>query len=197
MRWKVVLDEAAFQFFVSRTAVDRRNLLRIFEQLRENPQRQAAYKTNDSTGRPLTVWGKQALSDYLLAGFLRHRDSNRRHRARAILKESGFIAARGPNRNPGSSFPKRAILARSCQLARADYPVFMTSGEIIEEIKRLPDEERQKVLEFARANLDGGQLTGKEIAELTRKMVSSRDTAEAARLEEEIIRGFYGAEPHA
>ena len=73
----------------------------------------------------------------------------------------------------------------------------MTGLEIIEEIKRLPREEREKVLEFARANSDVRQLTGKEIAELTRKMVETPDPAEAARLEEEIVRGFYGAERHA
>jgi hypothetical protein len=72
----------------------------------------------------------------------------------------------------------------------------MTSREIIEEIKRLPSEEREKVLEFAR-NPGARQLTGKEIAELTRKMSETADPAEAARLEEEIVRGFYGGEPHA
>jgi hypothetical protein len=71
----------------------------------------------------------------------------------------------------------------------------MTSREIIAEIKRLPSEEREKVLEFARS---GGarQLTGREIAELTRKMADTPDPVEAAGLEEEIVRGFYGSEPH-
>jgi hypothetical protein len=55
-RWKLVLDEAAFQFFVSRPAAERRNLFRAFEELRENPHREADYEAKDSAGRALNVW---------------------------------------------------------------------------------------------------------------------------------------------
>ena len=53
--WKVVIDEAAFQFFVSCRAMNRRKLLACFEQLRANPQRRADYFSKDATGRSLSV----------------------------------------------------------------------------------------------------------------------------------------------
>jgi hypothetical protein len=73
----------------------------------------------------------------------------------------------------------------------------MSAAEIIQEIKRLPIEERQKVTEFARENLEEGQLSSQELGELTRQMVETKDAAEAARLKELIMRGFYGDAPHA
>ena len=57
--WKLVLDEAAFQVFVSCRAPERRTLLSAFEHLRADPQRQADYHTNDSTGRTLNVWANR------------------------------------------------------------------------------------------------------------------------------------------
>jgi hypothetical protein len=55
--WKLVMDEAAFQFFVSTRAGERRKLLAAFEQLRVDPQRPADYHTKDATGRALSAWG--------------------------------------------------------------------------------------------------------------------------------------------
>lgn len=72
----------------------------------------------------------------------------------------------------------------------------MSASDVIEEIKRLPRVEREKVIKFAREAVTG-QLSPEEIGELTRRMVEAKDPAEAARLEEEIVRGFYGDEPHA
>lgn len=72
----------------------------------------------------------------------------------------------------------------------------MSASDVIEEIKRLPRVEREKVIKFAREEVTG-QLSPEEIGELTRRMVEAKDPAEAARLEEEIVRGFYGDEPHA
>ena len=48
-------------------------------------------------------------------------------------------------------------------------------------------------LELARRR----QLTGKELGDLAKRMVETKDSAEADRLQEEIVRGFYGNEPHA
>jgi hypothetical protein len=73
----------------------------------------------------------------------------------------------------------------------------MTALQIIEEIRRLPHEERIKVIRFARENLEEGQLSGEELGELTRQMVEAKEPAEAARLREQITRGFYGNAPHA
>jgi ferritin len=78
-----------------------------------------------------------------------------------------------------------------------DYCSQMSAAEIIQEIKRLPREERQKVTEFARENLEDGQLSSQELGELTRQMVETKDQAEAAGLKEKIMQGFYGNAPHA
>jgi hypothetical protein len=55
--WTYVLDEAAFHFFLSRSAVERRKLAAAFEQLRANPHREADYFCKDATGRTLNVCG--------------------------------------------------------------------------------------------------------------------------------------------
>ena len=68
----------------------------------------------------------------------------------------------------------------------------MTAGEIIEEIKRLPREEQSKVIDFARQVDQPRLLSPEELGELTKRMVETEDPAEAERLEQEIIRGFYG-----
>ena len=72
----------------------------------------------------------------------------------------------------------------------------MTAVEIIEEIKRLPKTEQSRVIEFAR-NAGNRKLTPDELGALTKRMVDAKDPAEADQLQEEIVRGFYGDEPHA
>ena len=73
----------------------------------------------------------------------------------------------------------------------------MTAIEIIEEIKRLPRQEQVKVAEFARQVVDISLLSPEKLGELANRMVETNDPAEADRLEKEIVRGFYGEEPHA
>lgn len=73
----------------------------------------------------------------------------------------------------------------------------MTAVEIIEEIKPLPREEQTKVLEFARQVAENRPLTLEELGELAKRMVETRDSAEADRLQQKIVRGFYGGESHA
>lgn len=68
----------------------------------------------------------------------------------------------------------------------------MSATEIIEQIKRLPPDERERVRNFTRENLEPGQLPADELGELTRRMVEATDPAEKERLKQEIIRGFYG-----
>ena len=68
--------------------------------------------------------------------------------------------------------------------------------EIIEEIKRLPKVEQNRVIEFAR-NPGNRMLTGEELGALAKRMVDAKDPVEADCLNEEIVRGFYGDEPHA
>jgi len=73
----------------------------------------------------------------------------------------------------------------------------MTGAEVIEEIKRLPSAERAKVLAFTRLVTDNPPLTPEELGELANRMVETEDSAEADRLKEKIVRGFYGGNSHA
>ena len=73
----------------------------------------------------------------------------------------------------------------------------MTAVEIIEEIKRLPQDEQSRVIEFARHAGETRQLSPEELGRLAQRMVEAKDPAEADWLQEEIVRGFYGGKPHA
>ena len=73
----------------------------------------------------------------------------------------------------------------------------MTAAEIIEQIKRLPREEQTKVAEFARQVAEDRRLSPEELGELSKRMVEAKDPAEADRLQQAIVRGFYGKETHA
>ena len=73
----------------------------------------------------------------------------------------------------------------------------MTATAVIEEIEQLPPEEQSRVIQFVNELARKRQLTGNELGELAKRMVETKDPAEADRLKEEIVRGFYGGEPHA
>jgi len=73
----------------------------------------------------------------------------------------------------------------------------MTAVEIIEEIKRLPRDEQSRVIEFARLVGENRQLSPEELGRLAKQMVEAKEPVEADRLQEEIVRGFYGGKPHA
>ncbi len=73
----------------------------------------------------------------------------------------------------------------------------MTGVEVIEEIKRLPRKERTKVIEFTRQLWESQPLTPEKLGELANRMVECKDAAEADRLQDKIIRGFYGGDSHA
>jgi hypothetical protein len=73
----------------------------------------------------------------------------------------------------------------------------MTAVEIIEEIKRLPEAEQNRVIEFARTSGAHGALAPDELGKLAKRMVEAKDPAEADRLQAEIVRGFYGGQSHA
>ena len=73
----------------------------------------------------------------------------------------------------------------------------MTVVEIIEEIKRLPKADKNRVIEFARNADESRQLNPDELGKLAKQMVEAEDPVEADRLKEEIIRGFYGGQSHA
>ena len=73
----------------------------------------------------------------------------------------------------------------------------MTAVEIIEEIKRLPEAEQNRVIAFARNADENRQLGPEELGKLAKRMVEAKDPAEADRLQAEIVRGFYGGQAHA
>jgi hypothetical protein len=73
----------------------------------------------------------------------------------------------------------------------------MTAVEIIEEIKKLPKGEQLKVIEFARHVAGIPPLSPDELGALAKRMVEAGDPGEADRLQQEIIRGFYGDGSHA
>jgi len=73
----------------------------------------------------------------------------------------------------------------------------MTAVEIIEEIKRLPRAEQNRVIDFARKAGEVRPLTPEELGELAKEMVEAKDPIEAGRLQEEIVRGFYGGQGNA
>ncbi len=72
------------------------------------------------------------------------------------------------------------------------YITSMTAMEIIDEIKRLPREEQNRVIDFLRKADEVRPLTPDELGELAKEMVEAKDPAEADRLQAEIVRGFYG-----
>jgi hypothetical protein len=80
----------------------------------------------------------------------------------------------------------------------------MTASAVIEQIEQMPPEEQSRVIQFAFELARTRQLSGESrplspeaLGELARRMVETEDPAEADRLQEEIMRGFYGAESHA
>ena len=77
------------------------------------------------------------------------------------------------------------------------YSSNMTAVEIIEEIKRLPKAEQSRVIEFVRKAGEKRPLAPDELGKLAKRMVEAKDPAEADRLQEEIVRGFYGGQSHA
>ena len=68
----------------------------------------------------------------------------------------------------------------------------MTAVEIIEEIKRLPHSEQNRVIEFVRKAGEVRRLTPEQLGELAKEMVEAKDPAEADRLQAQIVCGFYG-----
>jgi len=73
----------------------------------------------------------------------------------------------------------------------------MSANQVIEEIKHLPPAEQAEVIRFAFQLARKRQLTGDELGELANRMVEAKDPAVASHLGDEIVRGFYGGEPHA
>ena len=55
----------------------------------------------------------------------------------------------------------------------------------------MPREEQSRVIEFARKAGETRPLKPEELGQLAKRMVEAKDLAEADRLQQEIVRGFY------
>lgn len=73
----------------------------------------------------------------------------------------------------------------------------MTASQIIEEIKRLDPKEQLGVIRFAYQLDAERELTGNELSSLAERTTRTTDAAEAARIRETIVRGFYGERQNA
>ena len=70
----------------------------------------------------------------------------------------------------------------------------MTAAEIIHEIDCLPTAELAEVVRHTKELDKRRPLSGAELTELARRMVNAGDPAEADRLQEALVKGFYGDE---
>ena len=69
----------------------------------------------------------------------------------------------------------------------------VTANQIIEEIERLPSQEKAEVLTaLLRSQTTKRQLSRDELVALADQMVATKDPEEADRLEKEVLAGFYG-----
>ena len=70
----------------------------------------------------------------------------------------------------------------------------MNASAIIDEIKLLPRDEQDQVVEFVQTLGKQRPWSGAKLTEYATRMVETNDPAEAKRLKEQIIAGFYGDE---
>ena len=73
----------------------------------------------------------------------------------------------------------------------------MNAAAIIDEIKHLPRNEQDQVVEFVHTLEKRRPWSPQKLGEHAEKMVATTDTAEAQRLKEELVAGFYGDEADA
>jgi hypothetical protein len=68
----------------------------------------------------------------------------------------------------------------------------MTVSQIIREIDCLPPAELAEVVRHTKQLDKRRPLSPKELGELAQRMVDAEDPAEGDRLQEELVKGFYG-----
>ena len=68
----------------------------------------------------------------------------------------------------------------------------MTAVQIIEEIRHLPPEEKERVVGFVRSLERQRKLSSEELNGLAQKLADARTDEEAAALKQQITAGFYG-----
>lgn len=70
----------------------------------------------------------------------------------------------------------------------------MNASAIIDEIKLLPRDEQDQVVEFVQTLGKHRPWSGAKLTQHERRMVETSDLAEAERLRQQIVAGFYGDE---
>lgn len=83
------------------------------------------------------------------------------------------------------------------QFYDANYFHVVTASEIIDEIKSLTPEEQAGVVRFVYQLDAERKLSGPELSTLASRFVEAADPAEASRVRETIVRGFYGPQRDA
>ena len=73
----------------------------------------------------------------------------------------------------------------------------MNAAAIIDEIKHLPPDQQEQVVQFVQTLETRRPWTGAKLTEYEKKMVETNDPAEAQRLKEQIVAGFFGDAPGA
>jgi hypothetical protein len=73
----------------------------------------------------------------------------------------------------------------------------VTASQIIDQIKCLTPEEQAGVVRFIYQLDAERKLSGPELSALAARLVEAKDPAEASRVRETIVRGFYGAQSDA
>ena len=73
----------------------------------------------------------------------------------------------------------------------------MNAAAVIAEIKHLPPPEQEQVVEFVQTLKTRRPWSGEKLTECEKRMVATNDPAEAQRLKEQIVAGFYGDDPDA
>jgi hypothetical protein len=73
----------------------------------------------------------------------------------------------------------------------------VTATQIIDEIKSLTPEEQAGVVRFVYQLDAERKLSGPELSTLAARLVKAEDPAEASRVRDTIVRGFYGTDRDA
>ena len=72
----------------------------------------------------------------------------------------------------------------------------MSAADIIREIRALPAEEQAKVIAFGKELEASRDLTSAEFLGLVRRYQVAANRTEAGRIEDEVVRAFYGPGNH-
>lgn len=73
----------------------------------------------------------------------------------------------------------------------------MDAAAIIDEIKQLPRGEQERVVEFVQTLPKRRHWSGEKLTDHERRMVETTDPAEAERLKQQIVAGFFGDDKDA